>query len=99
MQHRQDIWGPDVENFRPERWEGKKSNGGWEFLPFGAGRRKCIGQQFALTETAYVVIRFLQIFDEMEAVDNKEVFFQYIFSNRSGRGVRVRLHEAEAGRA
>ncbi|KAL2072959.1 hypothetical protein VTL71DRAFT_10283 [Oculimacula yallundae] len=92
MQQREDLWGPDVKEFKPERWEEKSS--GWEFLPFGAGRRKCIGQQFALTETAYVVVRFLQRFDAMESVDREEVFFQYIFSNRSGRGVKVRLHEA-----
>jgi len=31
MHHRKDIWGRDAEEFRPERWEGRKV--GWEFLP------------------------------------------------------------------
>lgn len=31
MHHRKDIWGEDAEDFRPERWEGRKV--GWEFLP------------------------------------------------------------------
>ncbi|CZR54539.1 related to n-alkane-inducible cytochrome P450 [Phialocephala subalpina] len=100
MQHREDIWGADVQDFKPERWEKRRGEGGhqgWEFLPFGAGRRKCIGQQFALTETSYVVIRFLQRFDRLESVDSEEVFFQYIFSNRSGKGVRVKMHEAAVG--
>jgi cytochrome P450 len=31
MHHRPDIWGPNVEEFSPERWEGRRA--GWEFLP------------------------------------------------------------------
>jgi cytochrome P450 len=31
MHHRRDIWGDDVKEFKPERWEGRKA--GWEFLP------------------------------------------------------------------
>jgi cytochrome P450 len=31
MHHRPEIWGPNVEEFSPERWEGRKA--GWEFLP------------------------------------------------------------------
>ena len=32
MQHRKDLWGPDAEEFKPERWEGRKTS--WEYLPF-----------------------------------------------------------------
>ncbi len=31
MHHRKDLWGEDAEEFRPERWKGRKV--GWEFLP------------------------------------------------------------------
>jgi cytochrome P450 len=31
MHHRKDIWGPDAEDFNPERWQGRRV--GWEFLP------------------------------------------------------------------
>ena len=43
MQYRTDIWGPDVSEFKPERWEGRRA--GWEFMPFGGGPRKCIGRK------------------------------------------------------
>lgn len=46
MQYRKDIWGEDVDEFRPERWEGRKA--GWEFIPFGGGPRKCIGRKYSL---------------------------------------------------
>ena len=44
MQHREDIWGADVEEFKPERWEGRKF--GWDFIPFGGGARQCLGRKF-----------------------------------------------------
>lgn len=47
MQHRADIWGEDVEEFKPERWEGRKV--GWEFIPFGAGPRSCLGRELNST--------------------------------------------------
>ena len=114
MQHRPDLYGQDVDEFKPERWVERRV--GFEFVPFGAGPRKCIGrksyinstfyptesdvylatEQFALTEAAYVIVRFLQRFDKIENTEKPgPPFFHYIFSNRSGTGVQVRLHEAE----
>lgn len=36
MHRREDIWGPDVHEFKPERWQGRKV--GWEYLPFNGGK-------------------------------------------------------------
>ena len=44
MQHRHDVWGDDHDLFRPERWEDRKI--GFEFIPFGAGPRKCVGREY-----------------------------------------------------
>ncbi|MCJ1241206.1 hypothetical protein MMC14_009210 [Varicellaria rhodocarpa] len=95
MQHRADIWGEDVEEFKPERWEGRKY--GWEFIPFGGGPRKCIGQQFSVTEISYLMVRLLQRFDRLENVEPPgPIRHHHTVSNRSGTGVQVRLHEAAA---
>ena len=44
MHRRKDIWGPDADEFRPERWVGRKP--GWEYLPFNGGPRICLGREF-----------------------------------------------------
>lgn len=45
MHRRPDIWGPDSEEFRPARWEGRKL--GWEFIPFSGGPRVCLGREYS----------------------------------------------------
>jgi cytochrome P450 len=50
--------------FNPLRWQNRKF--GFNYLPFNAGPRICIGQQFALAEVAYVAVRLLQYFDGMD---------------------------------
>ncbi|KAL8882661.1 MAG: hypothetical protein Q9198_000374 [Flavoplaca austrocitrina] len=46
LHHREDIWGKDVEHFKPERWG--RFDRGWEFLPFGGGPRACIGREYSI---------------------------------------------------
>ena len=43
MHRREDIWGPDAEEFKPERWGNLKS--GWFYLPFNGGPRTCLGRE------------------------------------------------------
>lgn len=93
MHKRKDIWGKDAEEFRPERWEGRKS--GWEYLPFNGGPRICIGQQFALTEASYIVVRMLQKFDALEAEDvNKVPGYRMTLTCAPSDGVKLRLRKA-----
>lgn len=94
MHHREDIWGVDVEEFKPERWTGRKP--GWEFLPFNGGPRICLGQQFALTEAGYVIVRLLQTFDGLE-MDQPNSWPRHQYSlTTSPAQVLVRFHKAVA---
>ena len=43
LHRRKDLWGPDAEEYKPERWAGRKP--GWEYLPFNGGPRICIGRK------------------------------------------------------
>ncbi|KAG9197806.1 hypothetical protein G6514_001031 [Epicoccum nigrum] len=63
MQRRGDLFGVDADVFRPERWLEPGFRPGWAFVPFSGGPRVCIGQNMALYEAMYVVVRFVQEFD------------------------------------
>jgi cytochrome P450 len=63
---KKNIFGPDAYEFRPERWEtGELANIGWAHFPFNGGPRQCLGEDFALMEVSYTVVRLLQAFSEM----------------------------------
>lgn len=93
MHRRKDIWGPDAEIFKPERWETRRP--GWDYLPFNGGPRICIGQQFALTETGYVVVRLMQRIDSIDGSQAGPVSHGLTLINSPGEGVNVKLHLAE----
>lgn len=66
MHRRKDIYGEDAEEFRPERWEGDALKDiGYAYLPFNGGPRLCLGQDFALLEASYTIVRILQVFPEI----------------------------------
>ncbi|KAJ7905904.1 cytochrome P450 [Mycena leptocephala] len=67
MHRRPDLWGPDAEEFSPDRFLDERLkkyllNNPFQFLPFNAGPRICLGQQFAYNEMSFMLIRLLQSF-------------------------------------
>ncbi|KAI0894632.1 putative N-alkane-inducible cytochrome P450 [Annulohypoxylon nitens] len=66
-----EFWGPDAEVFRPERWLDEKVKPGWAYLPFNGGPRLCLGQQNALIEGSYNIVRLMQEFKRIEPRDNQ----------------------------
>lgn len=69
-----ELWGPDADKFKPERWlgPGRANSGGassnYSFLTFLHGPRSCIGQGFARSELACVVAALVGRF-QMELKD------------------------------
>jgi cytochrome P450 len=104
MQRRSDLYPPisdtfaDPQIFSPERWAH------WhpkphDYIPFNAGPRICIGQQFALTEMSYVLVRLFQKFDRVESqmkdIDGGEPLLKADIVLSPGQGVKVAFWEAQ----
>ena len=91
MHRRQDYYGEDADEFRPERWESLRP--GWEYLPFNGGPRICLGQQYALLEASYATIRLMQRFKGVEPRDQKPWSEFITLTLASGTGTNVALFE------
>ncbi|KAF1932283.1 benzoate para-hydroxylase [Didymella exigua CBS 183.55] len=55
IHHSKEIWGPDAETFRPERWEKVTEKQKAAFIPFSYGPRACVGRNIAEMELALIV--------------------------------------------
>ncbi|KDN37558.1 hypothetical protein RSAG8_10075, partial [Rhizoctonia solani AG-8 WAC10335] len=71
MHRRKDLWGPDADEFDPDRWLDDRlkkyvTPNPFIFLPFNAGPRICIGQQFAYNEASFFLCRLLQRVESIE---------------------------------
>ena len=67
MQRRQDLYPADTSplDYDPDRWLSWQPKP-WSYIPFNGGPRICVGQQFALTEIGYTIVRMLQRFERIE---------------------------------
>jgi len=105
MHRRKELYGSDAEQFRPERWDPNEAsnevdlkNIGWGYLPFNGGPRVCIGQEFALLEASYAIIKLLQTFHdfeydpamEMPAVGQEKHHLTLVLTSGDGCWIRAR---------
>ena len=92
--HRQhQIWGPDADDFNPDRWETFKPKP-WEFAPFGGGPRACVGRQKALNEASYMTVRLLREFRAIKAYDERDWVGQVQITAKNFNGCKIALTPA-----
>ena len=84
------VFGPDVEDFRPERWTGISPKR-FEYLSFGAGLRHCPGQKMAWVMLAYATARLAQKVERMEARDDRPWEEGIAFSFFNVHGVMISM--------
>lgn len=90
LHRNESVFGPDVENFNPDRWD-NINPGPWEFMPFGSGPRACMGQQKAMIEASYVVVLIAQAFKGLESRDKEDWAGQVKLTAKNANGCKVAL--------
>lgn len=92
------LFGEDASVFRPERWEtGELDDIGWAYFPFNGGPRQCLGEDFALMEISYTIIRLLQTFpvivlpegEPVEPVGTEKQTLTLVLSSADGCRVAI----------
>ncbi|MGW1174440.1 cytochrome P450 [Kitasatospora sp. NPDC002543] len=87
--HRDPVRYPEPTSFRPERWQDGGSTGRPSFLPFGAGKHKCIGEAFAWAELTVAAATILRRWRPV-AVPGARAR-EVVWTTVQAHGLRVRL--------
>ncbi len=93
VHHDADIY-PDPYAFRPERFL-EESPGTYTWIPFGGGRRRCIGASFALLEMRIAITAVLERF-ELDALGGREAIRRRSITISPAKGATVTLRARSA---
>jgi cytochrome P450 len=93
LYHRDPRWWEEPLRFDPDRFlpEREAKIPKFAYLPFGGGRRVCIGNQFALMEGQIILHTIGQGVRGMELVNEKPIVPEPLITLRPKGGVRVRV--------
>ncbi|CAG5129516.1 unnamed protein product [Candidula unifasciata] len=91
--HRNSLVWEDPDEFRPERFlpENLKNKDMYSFVPFSAGPRNCLGQNFALNEAKVLISRILHRYTIELAPDAPAVQRSATVILKTDHGLWVRL--------
>ncbi len=92
--HREDIY-PDAKQFRPERFLGKQYSP-YEFVTFGGGSRRCIGEALAQFEMKIAIATILTHYDLDLATQASEKPARRGVTLAPAAGVRMLMKEAKS---
>jgi cytochrome P450 len=95
LHRRPDLYA-EPDRFDPDRWLGAQPDRA-SYIPFGAGPRKCIGDQFALNEAILALTAVVARW-ELAPVGDKP-FQPKVETSLSSRGMLLRLGERRTGGA
>ena len=91
----EELWGPDAEQFRPERWIPFIAPSHFEFPVFQAGPRICLGMNMAIFEAKVTMVLLLQHFSFELASRDQSLAYKLgpTICIRDGLPLRLRRRE------
>lgn len=93
-----EVYGSDVESFRPERWMEKENNGDMHryFFAFGSGARMCLGRNISWMEMSKLIPTLFLRF-ELELAEPEKEWETKCWWFVMQQGLKVRLVERRQG--
>ncbi|KAH7006784.1 cytochrome P450 [Ilyonectria destructans] len=79
VHHSTEIWGPDAEDFRPERWENITDKQKSAFIPFSYGPRSCVGRNLAEMQLGMITVTWAKRYDiflRQDVMETREGFLR-----------------------
>jgi len=79
IHHSKEIWGPDADDFNPDRWARLTPRQKNAFIPFSYGPRACVGRNVAEMEMKLIVAtwaRRYEVYLRQDYMDTKEGFLR-----------------------
>lgn len=54
-----EYWGPDADEFKPDRWLNSSTFNPVQYIAFGTGKRNCLGREFALNGMKKLLVELI----------------------------------------
>ncbi|KAK7603318.1 hypothetical protein V9T40_003317 [Parthenolecanium corni] len=89
--HNDEKYFEEPNKFKPERFEHQERKNPFEYIPFSAGSRNCVGQKFANIEMKVVLFKFFQKYRLLPATKTTTIDLETGIVLRSLQGLPVRI--------
>ncbi|KAF5586377.1 benzoate 4-monooxygenase [Fusarium subglutinans] len=79
IHHSTEIWGPDADEFKPERWENLTDKQKNAFIPFSYGPRSCVGRNLAEMQMRLIAATWIKRYDvrlRQDIMETREGFLR-----------------------
>lgn len=93
IHHNKDYWS-DSDVFDPDRFDRNEIRHKFQYIPFGAGPRFCIGNNFAMFEMLILIVQFVHNF-KLEPGSPRHIGFNPLLTLRPNQEVKVILKKRQ----